>query len=254
MEHALTVTLPGAAPVRRVLAAPATAGGSRADGLFLPGAPPAALRLVPCPAGVVVEPGAPGARVAGHAVPAGARRLLRPGERAEVAGAALALERAPTADRTRAAASPLLRGEPPAGGLSVLVLTGPRAGERHALGDGLTVGRGRAAALRLPDPLASRLHVRLRPAPGGATLEDLGAKNGVRLNGVAAERGARRVAPGDELGVGETDLCLEEPWPAEPGPCAVRPGAAARARALPPALAAALLLALSAAALALAGS
>jgi hypothetical protein len=255
VEHALVVHVPGAAPARRQVAAPVTAGGSRADGLLVPGAPAAAVRLVPAAAGVVVEAGAAGVRVAGHAVHPGARRLLRGGERAELPGATLSLEPAAPAEGTRAAASPVLRGEVAGGGPSVVVLTGPRAGERHALGDGLTAGRGRAASLRVPDPLASRVHLRLRAGPGGPTVEDLGSKNGARVNGVELER--RRpcpVRPGDEIRLGDTLLCLESPWPgpAAPPDAAHRPGGARRR--VPSAFAAALLLALSAAALALAGS
>lgn len=255
VEHALTVHAAGAAPARHRVAAPATAGGSRADGLLLPGAPPAAIRLVPAAAGVVVEARSAGVRVAGHAVHPGARRLLRPGERAELPGAALALEPTAPAEATRAAASPVLRGEIAGGGPAVVVLTGPRAGERCPLGDGVTVGRGRAASLRVPDPLASRLHLRLRPGSGGVTVEDLGSKNGVRLNGVELER--RRpcpVAPGDEIALGDTLLCLESPWPGAAAAPARPPAGGSRRSAVPPAVAAALLLALSAAALALAGS
>jgi hypothetical protein len=258
VEHALTVHVAGATPARHLVAAPVTAGGSRADGLFLPGAPPAAVHLVPAAAGVVVEARSAGVRVAGHAVHPGARRLLRAGERADLPGAALALEPAAPAEATRAAASPVLRGEVACGGPSVVVLTGPRAGERHALGDGLTAGRGRGASLRVPDPLASRVHLRLRTGPGGATLEDLGSKNGVRVNGVELEPGRPcPVRPGDEIALGDTLLSLEAPWPRAVGPGVPGRGGAAggaRPRRVPPAFAAALLLALSAAALALAGS
>jgi len=257
MERVLTVHLPGAEPVRRELAAALTAGGSRADGLLLPGAPPGALRLLPVKTGVVVEPGVAGVRVAGRAVPAGARRLLRPGERIELASVALALAAPPLPEATRVAASPVLRGEIAGDGPAVLVLTGPRAGERHAIGAGLTAGRGRGASLRVPDPLASRVHLRLRSAPSGATLEDLGSKNGVRVNGVRVDRRPCPVRPGDEIALGDTLLLLEDPWAGgatEAGSAAdARSGDRAR-RPLPRALAAALLLALAAAALAAAGS
>lgn len=257
MERILTVHAGAAAPVRHVISAPAAAGGSRADAILLPGAPPGALRLVPTAAGVVVEAGTVGVRVAGRAVHPGARRLLRPGERADAAGSTIVLGAPPPADGTRAAASPLLRGEVAGDGPAVVVLTGPRAGERHPLGAGLTAGRGRAAALRLPDPLCSRVHVRIVPAPGGALVEDLGSKNGVRVNGVKLDRRAGAARPGDEIALGDTALGLEDPWAREgPADEAASPGERARrsAGAPVPALAAALLLAVSAAALALAGS
>lgn len=250
MEHALTVEVPGAEPVRRILSAPATAGGSRADGLLLPGAPPAALRLVPLDPGVVVEPRAAGVRVAGHAVRAGERRLLRPGERVELPGVALRLASRPHAEGTRALASPVLRGDSAGDGPALVVLTGPRAGARYPLRGALSAGRGRAASVRVPDPLASRVHLRVSAVPGGATVEDLRSKNGVRVNGVAVDRSPRPVRPGDEIVLGDTVLCVEDAWDAAaPDPAA---GGPRTARGPGPALGAAALLAVAAAALALA--
>ncbi len=259
MLHEIAVHVPGAAPERRALTASAPAGGSRADAILLPGAAPGAIRLVPSPAGIVVEANAAGVRVAGHAVAPGARRLLRPGERAEVQGAAITLERSPSdGPATRVAAASLLR-DAAAGGLAIagprlVVLTGGRAGDRHPLGAVQTLGRGRAATIRIADPQASRVHARLCLGPGGATVEDLRSKNGVRVNGVAIGRGPRPIVPGDELAVGETVLALEDPWPAPGTPAAAPSGTAAARRRIPAHLAAAALLALSAAALALAGS
>jgi FHA domain-containing protein len=254
----LVLHAPGAPPERRAILAPTTAGGSRADGLLLPGAPPAAALLVPGAAGIVVEAAAHGVRVAGHAVAAGTRRLLRPGERAELHGVALALEAAPPPDgSTRAVAAALLRdaaaGAAPIAGPRLVVLTGPAAGERHALGPEETVGRGRGATIRLRDPQASRLHARVRLVPGGATIEDLRSKNGVRLNGVRVERRPAPLQPGDELIVGETALALEDPAPDPAGGGAPAPDLPPP-RGRPPGHAvAAALLALSALALALAG-
>jgi hypothetical protein len=261
VRHEITVHLPGAAPERRALTGATAAGGSRADGVFLPGVAPGAVRLVPAAAGLVVEANAAGLRVAGHAVLPGARRLLRPGERAELQGAAISLEGAASAGgATRVAAAALLRdaaaGNAPIAGPRLVVLTGPAAGERHPLGAEETIGRGRAATIRIADPQASRLHARLRVGHGRAILEDLRSKNGLRLNGVQLDRGPRSVEPGDEIAVGETVLTLEDSWPAAPrrSPAAEpSPGPACRPR-LPAHLAAAALLALSAAALALAGS
>jgi hypothetical protein len=214
------------------------------------------------PAGVVVEAGAPGIRVAGHAVAPGNRRLLRPGERAEFHGAALALERPPPPDgATRAAAASLLRdaaaGAAAIAGPRLVVLNGPAAGERHPLAAEQTVGRGRAAGIRIADPHASRVHARLRVGPGGTTIEDLRSKNGVRVNGVRVERRPFPLSPGDEVSIGDTLLALEEPVPASPEApgTASGPGGRSRRRGTPAAhAAAAALLALSAVALAFAAS
>jgi hypothetical protein len=234
------------------LAGPATAGGSRADGVHLPDCPAGALRLAPCGAGVVIEAVASGVRVAGHALHPGGRRLLRAGERAELHGTSLALGEPGGDEPTRVAAAALLRdaaaGDAPAPGLHLVVLTGPAAGARRALGPEQTIGRGRAASIMLSDPAASRVHARLLVGPDGASVEDLGSKNGVRVNGVRVDRRPFPLRSGDELVVGETALALAD---GEPAGCAP-PEPPARSRRLPWRIVAAALLALSAAALALA--
>jgi hypothetical protein len=258
VRHELTVQAAGAPPERRAIAQPLSAGGSRADGLLLPGTAPGAVRLVPVTAGVVLEASAAGVRVAGHAVGPGTRRLLRPGEHADVQGVSLALERPRAPDgATRAAANVLLReaadGAAPIPGPRLIVLTGPTAGERHALAAEQTLGRGRAATIPIADPQASRVHARIRVGPEGTTVEDLRSKNGLRLNGVPLDRRSARLQPGDELAIGETVVVLEGPAAGLPGgPRGERRGR--RRGRVPPHVAAAALLALSAVALALAGS
>lgn len=257
MRHLVTVHLRGAAPEQRTVEAALTAGGSRADGIVVEGLPPAALRLAPSAAGLVVEASVPGVRVRGRPVPPGARRLLRGGEELEACGIVLALHAEPPGDDgTRCAAEALLRGAAagePVAAARLVVLTGPQAGERHPLGAETTIGRGRAAAIRLRDPRASRLHALLRVGPSGWTVEDLGAKNGVRVGGVRID--ARRpvaVRGEEELVVGDTALAVE--GSGHGGARAATP--APRRRAPPSALrlASAALLALSAAALAVAAS
>jgi len=137
-----------------------------------------------------------------------------------------------------------------------VVLTGRDAGRTLRLGPDQVLGRGRSAALRIPDRLASRRHARVRLGADGARVEDLSSKNGVFVNDVRIE-GACALRPGDTLAVGETLLALEDAAgvavPAPPVP----PGSGARPPRAPRVTvrrAAAALLALSAAALALAGS
>jgi len=258
--HALAIHRPGHPTERREVSGSLRVGGSRADDVQLEGAPPSAIRLVPCAGGVVVLAVACGVRVAGRPLSPGTRRLLRSGERAELHGAALVLELAAPRPGTRVAASALLRdaaaGAPPMAGAHLIVLSGPAAGARHPLLADQTLGRGRAATITIPDAHASRVHARIRVGPAGATVEDLGSKNGVRVNGVRIDRGLCPLRPGDELGVGETALALQD------GEDLDRPqatGALARGRVRrrwrlcpAPHLLAAALLALSAAALALA--
>jgi len=262
--HRLAFEARGEARAELDLVAPATAGGSLADLVRVSGLAPAALRLEPCRPGVVVTATVPGVRVAGHAVPPGARRLLRPGERVEVGGAVLELLAAPP-EGTRAAAGALLAGAAPPGP-GLLVLSGPLAGARAPLRGPVVVGRGRSAGLRLPDAEISRRHARVRLRGGQAIVEDLGSKNGVRVNGVRTERRAVVLAPGDELTIGETALAFEEGGvapasapasasaPAPAGARAAAPVAALRGPGVRRLTAAALLLAVGAAALAVASA
>ena len=202
-------------PLRPALGGPTTLGGSQADGIAVPGLPPAAVRMFPGPAGVVLAPAAPGLRVGGRPVAPGGRRLLRPGERARFRDVALSLSAAAPPEDTRLAAAALLRGArrdpdaPP--GPHVVVLTGPQAGERAAVGAGLVLGRGRGAGLRLLDAAASRRHARIDVGRAGITAEDLGAKNRLRVNGVPVERRPVLLQAGDLLTVGETELAYERP-------------------------------------------
>ncbi len=163
---------------------------------------------------------------------------------------------------TRTLAAAVLReaagGErPPAAELRVL--DGPLAGCRLPLGVEETLGRGAAASLRLPDPAASRRHLRLRAGAGGVRAEDLGSKNGWELNGSRRRRG-RLLRHGDVIAVGGTRLALElgpRHLPAAPaalpesgGPAAGPAGRAGTGGSGPRAATwAALLLALAAAAL-----
>ncbi len=259
MRQAITLQRTGAEPEQRELSSPATAGGSRADDFLLPGAPPGALRLRPCAAGLVVEACVASARAAERPLPAGVRRLLRPGEAVELCGHRIALPVAVGPDATRAAAAALLRdasasAEPPIAGAHLVVLTGVDAGARHPLVADQLLGRGRVAAIRVADAQASRRHARLRLEAEGAWIEDLGSKNGLRVNGVRIERRPCALRDGDEITVGDTTLALVHPGaraciavPASVDPPARRPPRVPLAH-----LSAAALLGLSAAALALA--
>ncbi len=73
-----------------------------------------------------------------------------------------------------------------------------------------TVGRGAGAVLRLRDPSASRLHLRLRLDGAGTSAEDLSSRNGLNVNG-RRWRGHRRLRSGDELEVGESRLRFVDP-------------------------------------------
>lgn len=236
MAEAIVVRREGGTPERLPLFGVVAAGGSPRDGLRIDGAPEAALLLRAVPAGVVVEARAGGARVAGKPLAEGGRRLLRPGETAEYLGRVLELPADPAPDCTRALAARILReaaaGGTPLAGAHLLVIEGPEAGRRIPLGEVETLGRGRGASARITDPLASRQHARIRRRGGGYSIEDLGSKNGARVNGVLLAGSAHPLRHGDEISIGSVLLVLCHPGPAS-GPGAGPPPGGEAAGALP---------------------
>jgi Inner membrane component of T3SS, cytoplasmic domain len=215
---------PGRPPERVGLSAPLAAGGGPDDAVRLDGAPRAALLLEPSPDGAVAEVRAPGVRLAGRQIAPGLCRLLRPGEAIEIHGHAVEVPAPPASEGTRSLAAALLgdaaAGGRPAAGRHLLVLEGRDAGRRIPLAPSQTLGRGRGADVRIDDDRVSRLHVRLVVEGGALRLEDLGSKNGVRLNAAFAGRGPVALRHGDEIALGETRLALVEPFAgpaADPG-------------------------------------
>ena len=74
----------------------------------------------------------------------------------------------------------------------------------------LTIGRGGQNDVALDgDEFASARHVRVEPRRDGVWVHDLGSTNGTFVNGVKVDR-PRRLADGDLLRVGETELRFEE--------------------------------------------
>jgi hypothetical protein len=212
MAEAIVVHREGGARERLPLLGVVGAGGSPRDALRIGGAPEGALLLRAVPAGVVVEARVTGARVAGRPLAEGGRRLLRTGEKAEYLGHVFELPADPQPEGTRARAGRILReaaaGGAPLAGPHLLMIEGPEAGRRIPLGDVETLGRGRGASARIADPLASRLHARIRRHGGGYSLEDLGSKNGARVNGALLAGGTFPLRDGDEIAIGSVCLVL----------------------------------------------
>ena len=74
----------------------------------------------------------------------------------------------------------------------------------------LTVGRGTNNDVPIgSDEYASGRHARFEPRRDGVYVEDIGSTNGTYVNGIRLTR-ERRLAPGDIVRVGETDLRYEE--------------------------------------------
>jgi pSer/pThr/pTyr-binding forkhead associated (FHA) protein len=90
---------------------------------------------------------------------------------------------------------------------SLRFTAGPLAGRRVEVTAVLVLGR-QAADLVLEDPQVSRRHATLRPADDGLELEDLGSLNGTWVNG-ARVAGAVRLAPGDQVRLGDTTFEVE---------------------------------------------
>jgi hypothetical protein len=84
-------------------------------------------------------------------------------------------------------------------------------GEEHELNSvPLTVGRSADNDIELRgDKFASAHHARFESRPDGVWVADLRSTNGTFVNGIKLD-GARKLAPGDIVRVGETDLRYEE--------------------------------------------
>jgi hypothetical protein len=72
------------------------------------------------------------------------------------------------------------------------------------------VGRDPGCTLTIPSDLVSRRHARLVVTPDGATLQDLGSKNGTLLSGRRVER-ETKLDDGDELRIGPARLVFCAP-------------------------------------------
>ncbi len=104
------------------------------------------------------------------------------------------------------------RGASGAGGrLVVITSSALEPGEAFELdASQLTVGRGVNNDVPLgDDEFASARHARFEPRRDGVYVEDIGSTNGTFVNGIRLAR-ERRLAPGDIVRVGETDLRFEE--------------------------------------------
>jgi pSer/pThr/pTyr-binding forkhead associated (FHA) protein len=74
----------------------------------------------------------------------------------------------------------------------------------------LSIGRGIANDVPIDgDAYASSRHARFEPRRDGVYVEDEGSTNGTFVNGIRLAR-ERRLAPGDVVRVGETDLRFEQ--------------------------------------------
>jgi DNA-binding NtrC family response regulator/pSer/pThr/pTyr-binding forkhead associated (FHA) protein len=77
-------------------------------------------------------------------------------------------------------------------------------------GGEVTFGRSRGATIVVDHEKVSRLHARIRRTASGVTIQDLGSRNGTRINTTKLEEkdGARALAAGDEIAVGPATAVL----------------------------------------------
>jgi hypothetical protein len=99
---------------------------------------------------------------------------------------------------------------PVTGRLVVVKSADLQDGEGYELNSAqLTIGRGNQNDLPIAtDEYASARHARFEPRQDGVWVQDLGSTNGTFLNGTRLDR-PRRLAQGDVVRVGETDLRYE---------------------------------------------
>jgi pSer/pThr/pTyr-binding forkhead associated (FHA) protein len=99
---------------------------------------------------------------------------------------------------------------PPRGRLVVLQSSVLDEGAEYELDAAqVTVGRGGNNDLALvDDEFASARHARIEPRRDGVYVEDVGSTNGTFVNGIRLAR-ERRLAPGDVVRIGETELRFE---------------------------------------------
>lgn len=71
------------------------------------------------------------------------------------------------------------------------------------------IGRSPDCDVTIEDPLVSRQHARIAVDEDGATVEDLGSRNGVKVNGRAI-KGKARLEDGDRLRIGTQELVFCE--------------------------------------------
>jgi len=163
----------------------------------------------------------------GVAFPGGEPRELLVGEVASLPGGVLLQQEFRAAEASAQQATRALflemlaeRHQPPCPQLARLVcVAGKDRGRIFQLVRAeIELGRGQDAHVRLRDRAVSRSHARLRRAPGGWLLEDVGAPNGVWLGGKRVLK-STPIYDGGLLELGRTVLKLEAPdAPRPPAP------------------------------------
>jgi hypothetical protein len=92
---------------------------------------------------------------------------------------------------------------------SLVITSGQLEGRRIEVSRELVIGRENVD-VEIDDSELSRRHFAVRPVPGGLEVEDLGSRNGTRVDGTRID-GPTRVKKGAVVTVGMTTLAVEVP-------------------------------------------
>jgi pSer/pThr/pTyr-binding forkhead associated (FHA) protein len=153
-----------------------------------------------------------GTQVNGKPLPKGEKRLLRNGDVIviaqfdvrfdKVADLPHDVESQKTSFVARNMVKDVMRGLSGGEERYLRVMNGPREGERLEITDAqeFVIGRDDSADVIFRDDLISRRHVKVRRDWSGTHVEDLGSRNGIKVNRKRANR--KTLRDGDELEVG----------------------------------------------------
>ncbi|PTL80492.1 FHA domain-containing protein [Vitiosangium sp. GDMCC 1.1324] len=153
-----------------------------------------------------------GTQVNGKALPKGEKRLLRNGDVIAIAQFDIRFDKVAdlphdvdsqkTSFVARNMVKDVMRGLSGGEERYLRVMNGPREGERLEINDAqeFVIGRDESADMIFQDDLISRRHVKVRRDWSGTHVEDLGSRNGIKVNRKRVSR--KMLRDGDELEVG----------------------------------------------------
>jgi pSer/pThr/pTyr-binding forkhead associated (FHA) protein len=160
-----------------------------------------------------------GTQVNGKPLPRGEKRLLRNGDVIAIAQFDVVFDRVAdlpqSSEKTsfvaRAVVKDVMRGLGSAEGPYFRVMNGPKEGQRIEIADAqeLVFGREEGVDVVLNDDLVSRRHAKVRRDWSGTHVEDLGSRNGIRVNKKRVKR--KTLRDSDELEIGGVRLLYLDP-------------------------------------------
>jgi pSer/pThr/pTyr-binding forkhead associated (FHA) protein len=163
-----------------------------------------------------------GTQINGHKLPKGEKHLLRNGDVIAIAQFDVTFDRVAessdggdgkdTAFLTRKVVKDVMRGLSAGGEQPYFrIMNGPREGERIEIADAqeYIIGRDDDADIIFKDDLVSRKHVKVRRDWSGVHVEDLGSRNGIKIN--KKRNNKKTLTDRDEVEVGGVRLLFLDP-------------------------------------------